>query len=56
MAGDLYLVGGGDPLLTSSLYPVQDDPYPVTDPTSLDALADAVVAAGVRARRRRRYR
>jgi D-alanyl-D-alanine carboxypeptidase/D-alanyl-D-alanine-endopeptidase (penicillin-binding protein 4) len=47
IAGDLYLVGGGDPLLTSSTYPVQNDPNPVTDPTSLGALADAVVAAGV---------
>jgi D-alanyl-D-alanine carboxypeptidase/D-alanyl-D-alanine-endopeptidase (penicillin-binding protein 4) len=47
VVGDLYLVGGGDPLLTSSTFPVQDDQYPVTTPTSLDALADAVVAAGV---------
>jgi serine-type D-Ala-D-Ala carboxypeptidase/endopeptidase (penicillin-binding protein 4) len=47
LGGDLYLVGGGDPLLTSSTYPVQNDPNPVTTPTSLDALADAVVAAGV---------
>ena len=47
VAGDLYLVGGGDPLLTSSTFPVQDDQYPVTTPTSLDALADGVVAAGV---------
>jgi D-alanyl-D-alanine carboxypeptidase/D-alanyl-D-alanine-endopeptidase (penicillin-binding protein 4) len=47
IAGDLYLVGGGDPLLTSSTYPVINDPNPVTSPTSLDALADAVVAAGV---------
>ena len=47
VTGDLYLVGGGDPLLTSSQYPVGDDPYPVTTPTSLDQLADAVVAAGV---------
>ena len=47
IGGDLYLVGGGDPLLTSSTYPVQDDLNPVTNPTSLDALADAVVAAGV---------
>lgn len=47
IAGDLYLVGGGDPLLTSSTYPTQNDQLPVTDPTSLDALADAVVAAGV---------
>jgi len=47
LAGDLYLVGSGDPLLTSSTYPVANDPNPVTSPTSLDALADAVVAAGV---------
>ncbi|MBA3605104.1 MAG: D-alanyl-D-alanine carboxypeptidase [Acidimicrobiia bacterium] len=47
VAGDLFLVGGGDPLLTSSSYPVEADPNPVTDPTSLDALADAVVAAGI---------
>jgi D-alanyl-D-alanine carboxypeptidase/D-alanyl-D-alanine-endopeptidase (penicillin-binding protein 4) len=46
--GDLYLVGGGDPLLTSAEYPVAEfDDYPVTDPTSLDALADAVAAAGI---------
>jgi D-alanyl-D-alanine carboxypeptidase/D-alanyl-D-alanine-endopeptidase (penicillin-binding protein 4) len=45
--GDLYLVGGGDPLLTSDEYPVENDLNPVTDPTSLDELADAVVAAGV---------
>jgi len=47
VGGDVYLVGGGDPLLTSSTYPVQNDKYPVTDPTSLDALADTLVAAGV---------
>lgn len=47
LGGDLFLVGGGDPLLTSSTYPVQNDPNPVSTPTSLDALADAVVAAGV---------
>ena len=47
LAGDLYLVGGGDPLLTSSTYPTANDPNPVTSPTSLDALADAIVAAGV---------
>jgi serine-type D-Ala-D-Ala carboxypeptidase/endopeptidase (penicillin-binding protein 4) len=47
--GDLYLVGGGDPLLSSDWYPTSDlERYPVTSPTSLDALADRVVAAGVR--------
>jgi D-alanyl-D-alanine carboxypeptidase/D-alanyl-D-alanine-endopeptidase (penicillin-binding protein 4) len=47
VAGDLYLVGGGDPLLTSTTYPVENDLNPVTNPTSLDTLADAVVDAGV---------
>jgi serine-type D-Ala-D-Ala carboxypeptidase/endopeptidase (penicillin-binding protein 4) len=47
VAGDLYVVGGGDPLLTSDSYPVENDLNPVTNPTSLDALADAVVSAGV---------
>jgi D-alanyl-D-alanine carboxypeptidase/D-alanyl-D-alanine-endopeptidase (penicillin-binding protein 4) len=47
VAGDLYLVGGGDPLLTSSTYPVRNDPNPVTTPTSLDALADALAGAGI---------
>ncbi len=47
VGGDLYLVGGGDPLLTSSTYPVRSDPNPVTTPTSLDALADAVAGAGI---------
>ena len=47
VAGDLYLVGGGDPLLTSSTYPVANDPNPVMTPTPLDALADALAAAGV---------
>ncbi len=47
VAGDLYLVGGGDPLLTSSTYPVANDTNPVMSPTSLDALADAIAAAGV---------
>ncbi|MBA3288613.1 MAG: D-alanyl-D-alanine carboxypeptidase [Acidimicrobiia bacterium] len=48
IAGDLYVVGGGDPLLTSSTYPTENDLNPVTSPTSLDRLAEAVVDAGVR--------
>jgi D-alanyl-D-alanine carboxypeptidase/D-alanyl-D-alanine-endopeptidase (penicillin-binding protein 4) len=47
IGGDVFLVGGGDPLLTSSTYPVQNDRYPVADPTSLDALVDQLAAAGV---------
>ncbi len=45
--GDLVLVGGGDPLLVSGDYPVADDSFPEFNTTSLDQLADAVVAAGV---------
>ncbi|MGI9644581.1 MAG: D-alanyl-D-alanine carboxypeptidase/D-alanyl-D-alanine endopeptidase [Ilumatobacteraceae bacterium] len=46
--GDLYLVGGGDPLLSSDWYPTSNlERYPVTSPTSLDTLADRVVAAGI---------
>lgn len=45
--GDLYLVGGGDPLLTSDDFPIENDDQPAFNTTSLDALADAVVATGV---------
>ncbi len=46
--GDLYLIGGGDPLLSSDWYPTSNmELNPVTSPTSFDALADRVVAAGV---------
>jgi D-alanyl-D-alanine carboxypeptidase/D-alanyl-D-alanine-endopeptidase (penicillin-binding protein 4) len=36
--GDLYLIGGGDPLLTSAEFPIADDPEPAFNTTSLDAL------------------
>jgi serine-type D-Ala-D-Ala carboxypeptidase/endopeptidase (penicillin-binding protein 4) len=46
--GDLFLVGGGDPLLSSDWYPISNlELNPVTSPTSLDALADRVAAGGV---------
>lgn len=45
--GDLYLIGGGDPLLTSDDYPVEDDRAPAFNTTSLDRLADAVAASGI---------
>lgn len=45
--GDVYLVGGGDPLLTSDDYPIDDDSLPAFSTTSLDVLADALVTAGV---------
>ena len=48
IAGDLYLIGGGDPLLSSDWYPASNlELNPVTSPTSFDTLADRVVAAGV---------
>ena len=48
VAGDLVLVGGGDPLLSSDWYPTSNlERRPVLNPTSLDALADSVQAAGV---------
>ncbi len=48
VAGDLVLVGGGDPLLSSDWYPMSNlERRPVLNPTSLDALADSVQAAGV---------
>ena len=49
VAGDLFLVGGGDPLLTSDEFPVESDVEPVFNETSLDLLADRVVDAGVTA-------
>ena len=46
--GDLVLVGGGDPLLSSDWYLTSGlERRPVFDATSLDQLADGVVAAGV---------
>ena len=48
IGGDLYVVGGGDPLLSSDWYPASNlERNPVTSPTSFDTLADRVVAAGV---------
>ena len=55
IAGDLYLVGGGDPLLSSDWYVDSNlELYPVTSPTSFDSLADGVAAAGVTVVRRGR--
>ncbi|MEX2625269.1 MAG: D-alanyl-D-alanine carboxypeptidase/D-alanyl-D-alanine-endopeptidase, partial [Ilumatobacteraceae bacterium] len=48
VAGDLFLVGGGDPVLSSDWYPGSDlERFPVFNHTSLDELADEVAAAGV---------
>ena len=45
--GDVFLVGGGDPLLTSADFVPDGGGLAVTSPTSFDALADGLVAAGV---------
>lgn len=46
--GDLVLLGGGDPLLSSEWYPTSGlERRPVSDPTSFGSLADGVRAAGV---------
>ena len=47
VVGDLFLVGGGDPLLVSREF-LATERYPTTSPTILDDLADKVQAAGVR--------
>jgi D-alanyl-D-alanine carboxypeptidase/D-alanyl-D-alanine-endopeptidase (penicillin-binding protein 4) len=47
--GDLVVIGGGDPLLVSADFPVSEDSQPAFNTTSLDVLADSVVAAGVTA-------
>ncbi len=46
--GDIYLVGGGDPLLSGEWYPDSDlDRLAVFNITSIDELARQLVAAGV---------
>jgi serine-type D-Ala-D-Ala carboxypeptidase/endopeptidase (penicillin-binding protein 4) len=48
VAGDLNLVGGGDPVLGTDWWPIAEvQTYPPINTTRLEALADAVVAAGV---------
>lgn len=47
VAGPLWLVGGGDPLLSTGDYLASFETQPQLG-TSLESLADAVVAAGVR--------
>lgn len=44
---DLFFVGGGDPLLVRNEY-VASEKYPTTSGTSLEKLADSLVAAGLR--------
>lgn len=45
--GDLWLVGSGDPLLSTREYP-STEKYPTLYPTYIEGLVDALVAAGVK--------
>lgn len=47
LAGDVYFVGGGDPLIVRNEY-VASEKYGTTSGTSLEKLADSLVAAGLR--------
>jgi D-alanyl-D-alanine carboxypeptidase/D-alanyl-D-alanine-endopeptidase (penicillin-binding protein 4) len=48
VAGDVYLVGGGDPVLSGDWYPGSNlDRFPAFNTTSIDELAQRVAAAGV---------
>ena len=44
--GDVYVIGGGDPVLVTSDF-VDPKPLPAFNTTTLDVLADQLVAAGV---------
>lgn len=44
--GNVWLVGGGDPVLSTRAYPATQV-YPTFSPTYLDTLADEVVALGI---------
>lgn len=46
VVGDLWLVGGGDPVLSTVGYPATES-YPTLHPTNIGALIDAMVAAGI---------
>jgi D-alanyl-D-alanine carboxypeptidase/D-alanyl-D-alanine-endopeptidase (penicillin-binding protein 4) len=46
IVGNLWLVGGGDPLLSTRAYPATQT-NPTIAPTFLDALADEVAASGI---------
>lgn len=44
--GDLWLVGGGDALLTAGNYPTTEV-YPTLSPTRIETLIDALLSAGI---------
>jgi D-alanyl-D-alanine carboxypeptidase/D-alanyl-D-alanine-endopeptidase (penicillin-binding protein 4) len=45
--GDLWLVGSGDPLLTTRTYPMTEK-YPTMTPTDVEQLVDALVSLGIK--------
>jgi serine-type D-Ala-D-Ala carboxypeptidase/endopeptidase (penicillin-binding protein 4) len=47
VAGDLYLVGGGDPVLASEWWNGSNPKWPPFNETSFEALADSIKQAGV---------
>lgn len=47
LVSDLFFVGGGDPIIVRNEY-VASEKYPTTSGTSLEKLADSLVAAGLR--------
>ena len=47
IAGNLWLIGGGDPLLSTRAYPPTQK-FTTVSPTYLDALADEIAASGVK--------
>ncbi|MCE9622496.1 MAG: D-alanyl-D-alanine carboxypeptidase/D-alanyl-D-alanine-endopeptidase [Actinomycetia bacterium] len=47
ITGNLYFVGGGDPVLNSAWWNGPNKNYPPFNSTSIEALADAIKAAGV---------
>ncbi len=48
VSGDVYLVGGGDPVLSGDWYATSNlERFPVINATSLDTLAENLAAAGV---------
>jgi len=49
VAGDLFLIGGGDPLLSSEWWDGPNQKFPPINVTPIEALADSVKAAGVTA-------
>jgi D-alanyl-D-alanine carboxypeptidase/D-alanyl-D-alanine-endopeptidase (penicillin-binding protein 4) len=47
VTGDLYLLGGGDPLLSTDPYPPTVSPDPPTDVTKLEVIAFQMAVAGI---------